>query len=345
MQYQNLGSSDLKVSRVCLGTMTWGGQNSQAQAFEQLDLAYDRGVNFFDTAELYPFPVTADNQGDTERIIGRWLKARGNRDRCVIASKAVGPGAFVSHIRSGPRLNKDHIRRAIIGSLERLGTDYLDLYQLHWPERATNFFSQLSYSHQPEKDGVPLIESLQALAELVDEGLVRQIGVSNESAWGVMTLKQLAKQHDLPLIASVQNPYSLLNRSAEVGLCEVLQREQIDLLPYSPLGFGVLSGKYLNDARPEGSRLKLFPSYARYLNEPGVVSTAEYVALARSYGLDPSQMALAFIHSRPFVASTIIGATTMEQLRCNIDSIELTLNDEVLTQIEAIHSRYPIPCP
>ena len=345
MQYQNLGSSDLRVSRICLGTMTWGGQNTQAEAFEQLDFGCDRGVNFFDTAELYPFPVTAENQGETERIIGRWMKARGNRDRCVIASKVVGPGAFVSHIRSNPRLSKDHIRRAIIDSLERLGTDYLDLYQLHWPDRATNFFGKLGYSHQPEKDGTPLIESLQALAELVDEGLVRQIGVSNETAWGVMTLKRLAEQYDLPLIASVQNPYSLLNRSAEVGLSEVLQREQVDLLPYSPLGFGVLSGKYMDGARPEGSRLKLFPSYARYLNEAGVASTAKYVALARSLGLDPSQMALAFIHSRPFVASTIIGATTMEQLRCNIDSIELTLDDEVLAQIEAIHGRYPIPCP
>ncbi len=325
--------------------MTWGQQNDQAEAFEQLDLACERGVNFFDTAELYPIPPKAATQGETERIIGRWLKARGNRDRCVLASKVVGPGAFVAYIRPDLSLNKDHIRRAIHGSLKRLGTDYLDLYQLHWPDRATNFFGQLSYSHQPEQDGAPILESLQALAELVDEGLVRQIGVSNESAWGTMQFKQLAEQHNLPLIASVQNPYSLLNRSAEVGLSEVLQREQIDLLPYSPLGFGVLSGKYLDGARPQGSRLQLFPDYSRYLNEPGVAATTEYVALARRHGLDPSQMALAFIDSRTFVGSTIIGATSIDQLRCNLDSAELKLDHELLEQIDTIHRRYPIPCP
>lgn len=345
MQYNKLGKSDLKVSRICLGTMTWGGQNTPVEAFQQLDLACDRGVNFFDTAELYPIPPKAVNQGETERIMGRWLKARGNRDRCIIASKVVGPGDFVGYIRPDLSLNKDHIRRAITGSLERLGTDYLDLYQLHWPDRATNFFGQLSYSHQPDKDGAPILESLQALAELVDEGLVRQIGVSNETAWGTMQFKQLAEQYDLPLIASVQNPYSLLNRSAEIGLCEVLQREQIDLLPYSPLGFGVLSGKYLNGARPKGSRLQLFPNYARYLNPPGVAATTEYVELARLHGLDPSQMALAFVDSRAFVGSTIIGATTLEQLGSNLDSAELTLDDALLAQIDAIHRRHPVPCP
>ncbi|WP_421868652.1 NADP(H)-dependent aldo-keto reductase [Motiliproteus sp.] len=345
MQYQTLGRSDLKVSRICLGTMTWGEQNSEAEAFEQLDLALDRGVNFFDTAELYPIPPKAATQGETERIIGRWLKARSNRDRCVLASKVAGPGDFVRYIRPNLSLSRDHIRQAIQGSLTRLGVDYLDLYQLHWPDRATNFFGQLGYTHQPEKDGAPLLESLQALAELIDEGLVRQIGVSNETPWGVMRLQELARTEKLPMTVTVQNPYNLLNRSTEVGLAEVLQREQIDLLPYSPLGFGVLSGKYLDGGLPKGSRLQLYPNYRRYVTERGVEATRAYVELAREYGQTPSQMALAFVNSRPFVGSTIIGATTMEQLRSNIDSIDLHLGEEQLKAIEAIHARYPIPCP
>ncbi|MEH6470680.1 MAG: NADP(H)-dependent aldo-keto reductase [Halopseudomonas sp.] len=345
MQYHQLGNSDLKVSRICLGTMTWGQQNSEAEAFAQLDMAWQRGVDFFDTAELYPVPAYAKTQGATELILGRWLKARGVRQRCVIGTKVVGPGDFVAHIRPDLSLNRSHIRRAIEGSLERLGTDYIDLYQLHWPDRATNFFGQLGYQHQPEKDGTPLLESLEALAELVNEGLVRHIGVSNESAWGVMKCKQLAEQHNLPVIATVQNPYSLLNRSTEVGLAEVLQREQIDLLPYSPLGFGVLSGKYLGNQLPDGSRLKLFPIYSRYLTDAGVQATAEYVALARANGLDPCQMALAFVNSRGFVGSTIIGATTLEQLDTNLGSIEVTLEPELIEQINAIDARYRTPCP
>ena len=345
MQYQTLGNSDLRVSRICLGTMTWGEQNNETEAFDQLDLAWQHGVNFLDTAELYPIPPKAKTQGDTERIIGRWLKARSNRADWVIATKVVGPGDFVKYIRPDLRLDRSHIRRAIEGSLERLGTDYIDLYQLHWPDRSTNFFGQLGYNHRPEQDGAPLLESLQALAELVDEGLVRQIGVSNETPWGVMTLLKLAEQHGLPKPITVQNPYSLLNRSAEVGLVEVLQREGLDLLPYSPLGFGVLSGKYLAEQRPTGSRLALFPGYSRYLTKPGVEATRAYVELAREFGLEPNQLALAFLHSRGFVGSTLIGATTIEQLRSNLSSIELTLSDDLIERIEAIHGLFPIPCP
>ncbi len=345
MQYRQLGGSDLRVSRICLGTMTWGGQNSEAEAHQQLDYALSRGVNFLDTAEMYPIPPGPASQGLTERYIGSWLNKRGNREQLVIASKVTGPGNFVSYMRKDMRLDRRNIRAAIEGSLQRLGTDYIDLYQLHWPDRACNFFGQLDYRHQPEKDGAPLLETLEALAELVQEGLVRQIGVSNESPWGLMRYLALAEKHELPRMVSIQNPYSLLNRTLEVALTEVMLREQVDLLAYSPLAFGTLTGKYLDHQRPAGARLTLFAHYARYLTPAGIEATERYVALAREHGMAANQMALAFVNSKAFVGSNIIGATSVEQLQSNLDSQLLTLDPALMEALEAIHLSRPNPCP
>ncbi|SIS86240.1 NADP(H)-dependent aldo-keto reductase [Neptunomonas antarctica] len=345
MHYRTLGNSDLKVSRICLGTMTFGNQNSEADAHQQLDYAISQGVNFFDLAEMYPVPTAAELQGRTEQYMGNWMRQRNNRDQLVIATKAAGPADMVSYLRPDICFDRRNIRAAIEGSLQRLQTEYIDLYQLHWPDRGTNFFGQLDYKHDASKDGTPIIETLKVLKELVDEGKIRYIGLSNESPWGVMTFLKYAEMYDLPRVISVQNPYSLLNRKDEIGLTEVLQREQVDLLAYSPLGFGVLSGKYLNDQRPEGARLTLFPSYARYIKPNGIVATQAYVTLAREHGLDPAQMALAYVNSRGFVGATIIGATTLAQLKINIDADSLVLSDDVVQSIEAIHESAPNPSP
>ncbi|WP_415899451.1 NADP(H)-dependent aldo-keto reductase [Neptuniibacter sp. QD48_11] len=345
MQYRQLGNTDLNVSLICLGTMTFGRQNTEVEAFEQLDYAWAQGVNFLDAAEMYPVPVDERYQGLTETYIGNWMKQRNNRDKVIVATKVAGPGDFVSFIRPEMHFDRKNIREAIQGSLKRLQTDYIDLYQLHWPDRTTNFFGKLGYQHAPENDGAAILETLNILKELVDEGLIRYVGLSNETAWGTMKFLAYAEQLGLPRVVSVQNPYNLLNRSSEVGLTEVLMREQVSLLPYSPMAFGTLSGKYLNGAQPEKGRLTLFPDYTRYLNEQGIKATEEYVSLARAHNLDPAQMALAFVNSRDFVASNIIGATTMGQLTANIDSVNLNLDEGLLAEIEAIHVRYPNPCP
>ena len=346
MKYRKLGHTDIDVSVICLGTMTWGEQNTQAEAFAQMDYALAQGVNFFDTAELYAIPPKAATYGSTEVIIGKWLEARGNRDQIILASKIAGAGAgWIDHIRDGrTRFDKKNITAALNDSLKRLRTDYLDLYQLHWPERSTNFFGKLGY--EPTDDEfTPVLETLQALDEQVQAGKIRYIGLSNETPWGVMQFLSLAEQHGLPRVVSVQNPYCLLNRTYEVGLAEVSWREQAGLLAYSPLGFGVLSGKYLDGLQPADARLTLFPDYTRYSNAAAIHATERYVALAREYDLDPAQMALAYVNSRPFLTSTIIGATSMEQLKSNIASIDLVLSEEVLAGIEAIHTQYPNPCP
>ena len=347
MKYRKLGNTDIDVSVICLGTMTWGEQNSQEQAFEQMDYALSQGVNFFDTAELYCIPPKAETYGRTEKIIGKWLKARGNRKQIVLASKIAGPGDdWLQHIRKGrTRFNRHDIVSALDGSLKRLQTDYLDLYQLHWPERKTNFFGRLGFEPEAEEHLTPLLETLQVLDEQVRAGKIRHIGLSNETPWGVMRFLQLAEQHQLPRVVSVQNPYNLLNRSYEIGLAEISWREAVGLLAYSPLGFGVLSGKYLGGARPAGTRLTLFQEYARYSSPAAVAATGKYVALAHEHGLNAAQMALAYANSRPFLTSTIIGATTMEQLKCNIDSIQVKLSDEVREGIEAIHDEHPNPSP
>jgi aryl-alcohol dehydrogenase-like predicted oxidoreductase len=347
MNYRLLANSGIKVSQICLGTMTWGNQNSQREAFEQLDYALDQGINFIDTAELYPVPPEAETYGATETIIGNWLKKSGRREEIVLASKVCGPTAWCPHIRKGEaKLDCENIFSAIEGSLKRLQTDYLDLYQVHWPARKTNYFGQLGYEESADGHTTPIEETLAALGELVQQGKVRHIGISNETPWGVTQYLNSAREHHLPQIVSIQNPYSLLNRSFEIGLAEVSHREQVGLLAYSPLGFGTLTGKYLNGQLPKMSRLSLFADrYSRYSNPEGVSATEKYVALACRYGITPSRMALAFVNSRPFVTSNIIGATTMAQLKENISSINVKLSDELLQNIEAVHTAQPNPCP
>lgn len=346
MNQRPLGTTDLRVSKLCLGTMTFGEQNTQADAFAQLDRAIDAGLNFIDTAEMYPVPPRADTQGATERFIGNWLADRGGREQLIIASKVAGPGDWIDYLRMpGRRLDRTNIEAALDASLKRLRTDYIDLYQLHWPDRETNFFGKLGYRHPETDDSVPLLDTLQVLDDLVKAGKVRYVGLSNETPWGTMRMLTLAETHGLPRMVSIQNPYSLLNRSFEVGLAEVAMREQCGLLAYSPLAFGMLSGKYANGARPAGARLTLFERFDRYSNEQAETATAEYCAIAQRHGLDPAQMALAFVTSRPFVTSNIIGATTLEQLETNLASAELQLSQEVLDEIEAVHQRQPNPSP
>ena len=347
MKYRKLGRTDIDVSVICLGTMTWGQQNNQAEAFEQMDYALAQGVNFFDTAELYSIPPQAATQGSTETIIGNWLQQSGKRNEIILASKIAGPGSgWIDHIRNGQsRFDRQNIEAALDTSLQRLQTDYIDLYQLHWPERDTNYFGRLGFAGDGGDSFTAIEETLQALAEQVEKGKIRHIGLSNETPWGTMKFLQLAEQMNLPRIVSVQNPYNLLNRSYEVGMAEVSLREQCGLLAYSPLGFGVLSGKYLNGARPAGARITQWPDYARYMSEQAQAATAEYAALAEQHGISLTQMALAYVNSRSFVTANIIGATTMEQLTENIATIDLQLDEEVIVGIEAIHTRYPYPSP
>jgi len=348
MQYKHLGSSGIQVSAICLGTMTFGEQNTQAEGHHQLDWAIEYGINFIDTAELYAIPPKAETYGRTEEIIGAWLSQRGRRDDLVIASKIAGAGAdWIPHIREGKtRFNAENITQALDASLKRLQTDYLDLYQLHWPERQTNYFGKLGYQQADNEQALtPIRQTLEALENQVKAGKIRYIGLSNETPWGMMQFLNIAKDYDLPKIVSVQNPYSLINRTYEVGCAEISHREDVGLLAYSPLGFGVLSGKYLNDARPENARITKWPEYGRYINTQAVAATEAYVKLANENELDPAQMALAYVNSRPFVASTIIGATTMAQLKNNITSIQLELDENIITAIDNIHKQYPSPAP
>ncbi len=346
MQYHRIPHSSLEVSLLGLGTMTFGEQNSEADAHQQLDYAVSAGINLIDTAEMYPVPPRPETQGLTESYIGSWLKARGNREKIVLASKVSGPSRGSDNaIRPAQMLDRKNIRAALDASLKRLNTDYLDLYQLHWPQRQTNFFGKLSYQYTEEQSPVTLLETLEALNEQVRAGKIRYIGVSNETPWGVMRYLQLAEKHDLPRIVSIQNPYSLLNRSFEIGLSEISQHEGVELLAYSSLAFGTLSGKYLNGAKPAGARNTLFSRFTRYSSPQAEAAIAEYVALAKKHNLDPSQMALAFVRQQPFVASTLLGATTMEQLKINIDSQNLTLDEEILADLENIHKRFTIPAP
>ncbi|MFM2479029.1 NADP(H)-dependent aldo-keto reductase [Celerinatantimonas sp. MCCC 1A17872] len=344
MQYHKIPHSSLEVSKICLGTMTWGKQNSESEAHQQLDYALSQGINFIDTAEMYPVPPESETQGLTEQYIGTWLAKTGNREKVVLASKVAGPNR-TNHIRENMHLDRRNIREAIHSSLERLQTDYLDLYQLHWPDRNANFFGKLGYKVDKDESYTPIIETLEVLGELVKEGKIRYIGVSNETAWGVSQYLRLAEKHELPRIITIQNPYNLLNRSFETALAEFSHREGVELLAYSPLAFGMLSGKYLNDQWPQDGRLTLFKRFSRYLNPQGKAATQAYCELADKHGLAPSQMALAYVNSRSFVAANIIGATTMEQLQSNIASFELELDDEVLEQIEAIHRQFTYPCP
>ncbi len=346
MEYRHLGHTEIKVSAVGLGTMTYGEQNSEAEAHEQLDYAFEAGINLIDAAEMYPVPPKAETYGRTEGYIGTWLKRHNRRGEIILATKAASRARDLDWIRGGdPRLNREHLSRALDASLKRLRTDYIDLYQLHWPDRKTNFFGQLGYQHQADDDAVPIEETLHALGELVRAGKIRHIGVSNETPWGVMRFLALAQELNLPRAVSIQNPYNLLNRSFEVGLAEVAQREHVGLLAYSPLGFGVLSGKYLDGQRPAGARLTRFERFRRYTGARGQAATTAYVQLARDHGLDPAQMALAYVMRRGFTTSTLVGATTLQQLASNIASLEVDLPPAVLSGIEAIHQNNPNPCP
>jgi len=346
MEYRRLGRTDIKVSAICLGTMTFGEQNSEADAHTQLDYALALGINFVDTAEMYPVPPRVDTYGRTEEYIGTWLKRRGNRDQVILATKVAGPARDLPYLRNGQtRLDRGNIESALDGSLKRLQTDYIDLYQLHWPDRSTNTFGKLGYQHDPADLPVPIEETLQVLGNLVRAGKIRHIGLSNETPWGAMRFLHLAEELNLPRAVSVQNPYSLLNRSFEIGMAEIAHREELGLMAYSPLGFGVLSGKYLGGNQPAGARLTLFDRFRRYRGRRGQLATEAYVSLARSQGLNPAQMALAYVASRPFVTSMIIGATGVEQLAANIKSLDLTLSPLVTSGIEEIHQDNPNPCP
>jgi len=345
MEYRQLGHSDIKVSVICLGTMTWGEQNTESDAHQQLDYAVEHGVNFIDTAEMYPVPPRAETYGLTEQYIGTWLKQRNNRDQVILASKVASRGDWITYMRDGNIcLDRKNIEAALEKSLQRLQTDYIDLYQLHWPDRNTNFFGKLGFEYDPNDNPVSIEETFDVINDIIKSGKVRYFGLSNETPWGAMQFVKLADQKNFPKPVSIQNPYNLLNRSYEIGLSEVSHRENMGLLAYSPLGFGVLSGKYLN-ARPAGARLTLFDRFDRYTNDNALRATEEYVAIAKRHQLDPAQMALAYVNSRSFLAANIIGATTMEQLKSDIDSIDLTLGEDVITEIESVHTAIPNPSP
>ena len=345
MEIRKLGRTGLDVSLICLGTMTWGQQNTEAEAHEQMDYALDHGVNFFDTAEMYPVPNRAETVGRTEAYIGSWMAARKSRDKIILATKVAGPSNMAMPRDGSPGLDAANIRLAIDASLQRLGTDVIDLYQVHWPARHTNYFGRLGYVHDETDVPVDIGETFEALADLVRAGKVHHIGLSNETPWGVMQFLNAADSAGISRPASIQNPYSLLNRSFEVGLAEMAIREDVGLLAYSPLAFGALSGKYLGAQNPKGARLTLFPEFGRYLAPPGRAATQAYVDIAGQAGLDPAQMALAFVNTRRFVTSTIIGATTMDQLAANIASTQITLTTDVVNAIEAAHENHTYPSP
>ena len=342
MEYTSLPNTNIKVSKICLGTMTWGNQNTEAEGFSQMDYALERGVNFFDTAELYPVPATKETQGQTSKIIGNWLKKSNNRDKVILASKIAGPGDYTAHIRT-TGFGGTSIQEAIDLELKRLQTDYIDLYQLHWPERPTNFFGKRGYDFKRGdiwEENFELV--LDALQEHVKKGNIRYIGLSNETPWGTMRYLNAAST-ERPRVRTIQNPYSLLNRTFEVGNAEVCHREQVGLLAYSPLAFGVLSGKYREGRKPENARLTLFPHYNRYSSEPCKKAVEAYHALGEKNGLTLIQLALAFVNDRPFVTSNIIGATNLTQLKENIDTASIRLSDAILEEINTIHEAIPNP--
>jgi aryl-alcohol dehydrogenase-like predicted oxidoreductase len=345
MKYKKLGITDLDVSLICLGTMTWGTQNSEKDAFEQMDYSVSKGINFFDTAEIYSVPPTADSYGKTEEMIGNWFEKRKNRDKIILASKIAGPGC--DWIRGGKNsFDEKKIGEAIDGSLKRLKTDYIDLYQLHWPERSTNFFGKREYSVNKDEGDWNSFESiLQALEKYIKIGKIRHIGMSNETPFGLSKYIELSKSKNLPRMMSVQNPYNLVNRTYEIGMSEISLREKCGLLVYYPLAAGGLSGKYRNDQMPKNSRMALFKGWERHLNPLAMKAYDEYYKLAKDNNMTMVQLAQSFVNTRPFVTSNIIGATTMEQLKENIDSIDVELTDEIMEKINLIHNNNPNPSP
>ena len=346
MNYKKLGNTDLDVSTICLGTMTWGEQNSEREGFEQMDFALNQGVNFWDTAEIYSIPMREETYGETERIIGNWFQKTKKRNEIVLATKVCG-NTSNKYIRGGGNsFGKKKIIEALDESLKRLKTDYIDLYQLHWPERSTNFFGEYGYEHDDnDKNWTPFEEILESLKKFIEQGKIRYVGLSNETAWGLSKFLELSKMKGLPKMMSVQNPYNLLNRTYEVGLAEISVREQSGLLAYSPLAFGYLTGKYRNNKLPAKSRMQLFKNFNRYKNENGQKAIDEYYKISKKYNLDFTQMSLKFCEIQHFTTSVIIGATTMEQLKTNIESVNVNLNSDIINDINKIQQKYPNPCP
>ena len=344
MNYKKLGNTDLNVSTICLGTMTWGEQNTQNEAFEQMDYSLDNGVNFWDTAELYAVPPKAETYGHTETIIGNWFEKTKKRKDIILASKVGGPSR--KYMRNGENsFTGKNLENALHGSLKRLKTDYIDLYQLHWPERNVNNFGRLGYEHK-ENDWNKFEDVLENLKKFIEEGKIRYVGLSNETPWGVMNYLQLAKDKDLPRMMSIQNPYSLLNRSYEVGLAEVSIRENIGCLSYSPLASGYLTGKYRNKQFPKGSRMERdFDFWTRYRKPNMEEAVEDYYKISQKFDLDMSQMSIKFCEVQDFMTSVIIGATTMEQLKTNVESVKVNLNSEVIKEINNVQKKYPNPCP
>jgi aryl-alcohol dehydrogenase-like predicted oxidoreductase len=347
MEYRRLGRTDLNVSLICLGTMTWGQQNTEADGHAQMDYALDKGINFFDTAELYSIPPRPETQGSTERIIGSWFKARGSRDKVVLATKVIGRSDSTWYRDDGSKgeLSRPQIEEAVNKSLKRLQTDYIDLYQIHWPDRPMPWGSNPTIFRHQEGQSHPIAETVEIMTDLVKAGKIRHFGLSNESAWGTMTFLKHADAKGQARVQSVQNAYNLLNRTYEVALAEVTMHENVSLLAYSPLAQGYLTGKYLDGARPAGARTTLFSRGQRYENPTAEAAIRKYIALAKEFGLDPAQMALAFVNSRPFLTSNIIGATSMEQLKTDIASIDVSITPELEERINAIHVEHCNPCP
>ena len=346
MKFRRLGNTDLDVSLICLGTMTYGEQNTQKEGFEQMDYALEQGINFFDTAELYAIPPKEKTYGKTEEIIGNWFKEKKNRQKVILASKIAGPG--LKWIRDGgEQFSEKKIEQAVDSSLKRLKTDYIDLYQLHWPERNTNYFGDLDYEHnEKEKKWNNFENILRTLKNIIDKGKVRYIGLSNETPWGFSKFLDLSKSKKLPRIVSVQNPYSLINRTYEIGMSEISMRENAGLLAYSPLGIGYLTGKYMNKQIPKNSRLDLFyENYPRYHNQRTYDAVESYYSIAKKYNLSFAQLALSFVNSRDFVTSNIIGATKMDQLKENVESINLSLDENIINDINLVHENNPNPAP
>ncbi len=345
MKYTTLPNTDIKVSKICLGTMTFGKQNTEADGHSQIDFALERGINFIDTAEMYSVPAEEKNYGATEKIIGNWIKKSGKREDIVLATKIAGPSRGLAYIREDMTFNSETITLSVEKSLKRLQTDYIDLYQLHWPERLSNMFGQRGFTgfNDPWVDNTN--EVLTTLDNLIKQGKIRNIGVSNETPWGTMRFLEESKKFNLPKMISIQNPYSLLNRSFEVGLSEVSFRENVGLLAYSPLAFGVLSGKFLTGEEHPNARIKLFPRFARYNSANCEEATKRYSEIAKKHGLTLTEMALAFVQTQPFVTSSIIGATTLQQLEENINTINVTLSESILQEIEEVQKVFPDPAP
>ena len=345
MNYKKLGNTDLKVSTICLGTMTWGEQNTQAEGFEQMDYALDQGVNFWDTAEIYSIPPKQETFGDTEVIIGNWFEKTKKRDNVILATKVCGP--MREYVRGGGnQFGEKNITEALEGSLKRLKTDCIDLYQLHWPERKTNFFGKLGYEHDDNSEWSRFEDILGCLKTFIDQGKIKHVGLSNETSWGLSKFLELSKEQNLPRMLSVQNPYNLLNRTYEVGLAEISVREHAGLLAYSPLACGYLSGKYRENKLPKDSRIARDGNFWTRYQKPNMrMAVDAYYEISKKHNIDMSQMSLKFIEIQPFVTSVIIGATTMEQLKTNIESVHIKLTDEIINEINEVQAIYPNPCP